>query len=582
MRKFTRALTAATAAGVLALAGCGGGDEGGSPAAGGKGVGDDKTPGTQINAQPRENLQEGGELKLSISDAYPSNWNPFHIDGNTVDVNNIMGMVTPSLWDFDNEGKYTPNENFLKDYKEEGEGEDFKVTLNLNPDAKWGNGDPITWEDFEATWKACNGENAVEDEEDSESTEAFACASTDGFREVESISKGESDSDVVIEFKNAYPDFAAPFSTVLKKESVADPKTFNTAWKTDIPNADWLSGPFTFDSADTAAKRVFLKPNENWWGEKPLLDKVSFYALAADAVGNAFANKEIDEVSYIIDAPTLESVKQRSDADVRMGTGRQWRHYTFNSTAGNLKDEKVRQAMAMGMDRAQIAKSALAGLPVDPEKVVLGNHFFMPGQDGYQDNSTDTTPYDPEKAGQLLDEAGWKLEDGKEFRTNDKGEELTVTYLMINGVSTSENEGKVLQDQMKKIGLNLKFAQSSPSEFFDKLNQGEFEVTSFTWQGTQFPMNNVDQIYGKNGGGNRTGLTIDKVEELVPQIASEVDHDKRVELTNEADKAIWEAVHTVPTYQRMEITAVPKDLANYGAFGLASGRPENIGWMKND
>lgn len=589
MRKITRALTAATAAGVLALAGCGGGDDGGSSGGsssksgkiGGDAiVGDADTPGTQVNGQPREKLKQGGELKLSIGPDYPANWNGLHLDGNQVDINNILGFVSPALFDIDHEGKPSPNENYLLEFEESGEGEDFEVVLKLNPEAKWNDGTPISWEDFHATWEACNGENTVDDDEDTDSDKKFACASTDGFREVADITKGESDSDVVIDFKNPYPDWSGTFSTVWKKDSVKDPKTFNTGWKGDVPPNEWLSGPFAFDKTDKAQKRITLKPNPKWWGDKPLLDSISFYSLDANAVGNAFANKEIDEVSYIIDAPTLQAVKQRDDADVRMGTGKQWRHFTFNSKAGNLKDEKVRQAIAMGVDRGQIAKSALAGLPVDAEKVVLGNHFFMPGQEGYVDNSTDTTPYDPEKAGQLLDEAGWTLDDGKEFRTNDKGEELVVQYLMINGIPTSENEGKVLQDQMKKIGVNVKFAQTASNDFFPKVIAGDYEIAAFTWQGTPYPMANVDQIYGSKGGSNFAQLTNEKVDELIPQIAKETDHKKRIDLTNEADKAIWESVHTLPTYQRMELTAVPKKLANYGAFGLATGRPENIGWEK--
>ncbi len=575
MRKNSRALFAAVAAGVIALSGCGGSGSGGGKSGGP--AGDPDTPGTQINAQPRDKVEEGGTLTIAVGEELPPNWNTMHLNGNGVDTNNIMGAVLPGNWDYDNTGKYTPNPNYLKDFKEEGEGADFKVTLHLNPDAKWNDGTPITWEDYEATWKACNGENTTEDDE--ATTEGFVCATTDGYSTIEKVSKGADEFEVVVDFKDSYPDWAAPLSGAMKKESVETPEVFNTGWVGDMPKNEWLAGPFKFDKVDTAQKRIYLVPNENWWGEKPKLEHLNFYGLASDATGNAFANKEVDVVQYIIDAPTYQTVSQRQDGEVRQGIGRQWRHFTVNSRKGALADQKVRQALAMGLDRATLAKSALSGLPVKPEDVVLGNHFFMPGQEGYVDNSKDTTPYDPEKAGKLLDEAGWKLEEGKDFRTNDKGEELTVTYSVITGISTSENEGKILQDQMKKIGMNVKMRQVSAAEFFPSLDKGDFEIAAFTWQGTQFPMNNINQIYGTDTG-NRTGLEIPKVLELIPQIAKELDHQKRIDLTNEADKAIWEAVHTIPNYQRMELTAVPKNLANYGAFGMASGHWEDVGFTK--
>ena len=48
--------------------------------------------------------------------------------------------------------------------------------------------------------------------------------------------------------------------------------------------------------------------------------------------------------------------------------------------------------------------------PLGIEAVPLGNHIFMRNQGGYKDNSGDVGKYDPARAAQLLDEAGWKLE----------------------------------------------------------------------------------------------------------------------------------------------------------------------------
>lgn len=582
MRKITRAMTAMAAAGVIALAGCSGGSgsSGGGGTGGGSGTGApaDGT-GTQINAKDRSELQEGGTLKLSFGEI-PPNWNPMNLEGNLVDVSNIMGFTMPGNWIYQPDGTFEINKNFLESYDVTDATDDSPqvVTLKLNKDAKWNNGDPITWEDYAQTAIPCNGENASSDPE---ATDAYICPSTDGWSEIASVEQGADEFEVKVTFKSAYPDWSSVLSRPMKKDSIIDVETFNKGWKTEAPNNDWMAGPFKIDKVDKAAQRIYMVPNENWWGDKPMLESVEWRGLKSDAIPNAFANKEIDVVSYIIDANTYQTVLKRDDAEVRMGTGKQWRHYTFNSKAPVLSDVKVRQAIAMGLDRVQTTKSDLAGIDmIKPDELVLGNHFFMPGQEGYVDNSVDTTPFDPEKAAALLDEAGWKLEDGKEYRTNEDGEELNVNYLAITGVATSENEGKMMQDQMKKIGVKVTMVPSSSTEFFDKIFAGEFEVTTFTWQGTNYPMANVDQIYGKEGGSNFAKLEIPKVDELAPQIAVEMDHQKRIDMTNEADKAIWEAVHTVPIYQRAELTAVPKNLANYGAFGLATGKPEDIGFVK--
>ena len=90
-------------------------------------------------------------------------------------------------------------------------------------------------------------------------------------------------------------------------------------------------------------------------------------------------------------------------------------------------------------------------------------------------------------------------------------------------------------------------------------------------------MMNIGQIYGK-GNSNFTGQSIKELNELIDKIGVEADHKKRVAMTNQADEIIWENVLNFPIYERMQLTAVPKKLANFGAVGLASYRAENIGF----
>ena len=53
-----------------------------------------------------------------------------------------------------------------------------------------------------------------------------------------------------------------------------------------------------------------------------------------------------------------------------------------------------------------------------------------------------------------------------------------------------------------------------------------------------------------------------------------------IALANEADQIIWEIVHTLPLYQRPELIATRRELANYGAFGMSSIQWENVGFTE--
>ena len=124
-------------------------------------------------------------------------------------------------------------------------------------------------------------------------------------------------------------------------------------------------------------------------------------------------------------------------------------------------------------------------------------------------------------------------------------------------------------------------------DFNNTLINGTFGIIAFTWQGTNYPMANVRQIYGaKNEGdtvpseSNYAQLVNPEIEKLIPQIDTEADKTKRQELTNQVDKLIWEEVHTLPIYRRVGYTATPKNLANYGAATFKSIKVEDIGYLK--
>lgn len=571
VRKSLSAI-ALLAAGSLAFSGCGSNSSSGSGSAGSS----SNAPAlADLNTHPRSDLKQGGALRLAISQL-PTDWNVYDVNGNGVDNQTIWGYIGVNNFDFAQDASYKADTDYLLSYDvQKASGSKGQVvTLHLNPKAKWNSGRQIDYTDYVATWKANSGSN-----------DKFTPASTDGWDSIASITKGASNTDVVVTFKGAYPDWASVLSATEPKEGVSDPTTYNTGWTTFNPK--YFTGPFTFQALDKSQKLLTLKRNPNWWGNPALLDTVSFRELETPADVNAFANNEIDAVGPLINANAVNTAKKRSDAAIRAAGSLQWRHFTLNSKSGVLADEKVRQAITRGLNREAIAGSDLAGLPLDPASVMLGNHFFMPGQEGYKDNSGDFS-YNVDAAKKLLDDAGWTMPSGGQYRTKD-GKELALNYTQLSGVPTSTNEGKLFQNDMQAIGVKVNIVNIDPDDMTKKLVGHSFDVIAFTWQGTDFPMNNIRQIYGASAPGKQTPagsnyaqLINPEIEKLIPQIATEQDVAKRQDLTNQVDKLIWEEGHTIPLYRRIGYTAVPKNLANFGAstFQGQETRPEDIGYTK--
>jgi len=321
--------------------------------------------------------------------------------------------------------------------------------------------------------------------------------------------------------------------------------------------------------------------NEKWWGNPAKLDRIVFREIDHNAWVDALANGEVDAIDIGPDANIYNRAKNIGGVEVRVAGGPNFRHITVNGTSANLSDIRVRQALAMAIDRETIARALLGPLGITPKP--LNNHIFMANQTGYQDNSGDVGKYSPEKAGQLLDAAGWKLDGTVRKRA---GKPLEITLVIPGGVSTSKQEGELMQNMLAKVGISLRISTVPLNVFFDKyLTPGQFDVTVFSWIGTPYPISSSKSIYvnpTRNAKGDldirqnfaRTGSP--EIDALYDQANAELDPKKAIEIANRADALIWQEVHSLTTYQRPELIACKKALANFGAFGF------NIPWVYQD
>jgi len=562
----------ATATLVASACGGGGGADGdggrssGAPDDDGAAASTASVPTRDIGAEDRANLRADGELRLALP-SFAENWNPLHIDGNGASYSELRQPLLPIFFDYDERGVPTPNPDYLLSAEKIGENPTV-VRYRLNPGAVWGDGSPIDGDDMRAVWQACNGED-----------DRFNCASTETLSSVASIETGDDRTEVTVTYESTFPDWTRTFSIpgVLRAESVADPQVFNEGWRE--LRADWLSGPFVPGTFDETQKVMTLVPNERWWGEPPLLERITWRAIAPDATAQAFANDEIDAFDIGADPDAYQRVGRVTGAEVRKAGGPDFRHFTFNSEAGLLTDRSIRQAIVHALDRASIAASDLAG--IDWPAAPLNNHVFLQGQEGYVDTAAATgLDHDPEKARALLDAAGWTP--GADGIREKDGQPLVVRFTQIASVKASENEALQARAQLEEVGIRLDIVTIPIPRFGPTLVAGEFELIAFSWIGTPYPFSGLVQIYGTGSESNYARLSLPEVDELAARVATETDPAERIALANRADALLWEAVHTLPLYQRPELIATRTRLANYGATGLSSLRWENIGYRKQE
>ena len=514
-----------------------------------------------INPQDPATLAQGGNLRLSVG-ALPANFNTLNIDGNEADTAGMLRATMPRAFVIAGDGTMKVNTDYFTNV-ELTQTDPQVVTYTINPKATWTDGTPITWEDIAAQVSATSGKD-----------KAFAIASPNGSDRVASVTRGVDDRQAVITFAQHYPEWRGMFAgntMLLPKSMTADAAVFN---KGQLNEPGPSAGPFVVSSVDRSAQRITLTRNPKWWGTQPLLDSITYLVLDDAARIPALQNNTIDATG-IASLDELTIAGRTEGISIRRAPGPSWYHLTFNGAPGSiLSDKALRQAVAKGIDRQAIVNVSQRGLVANPTP--LGNHVFVAGQQGYQDNSA-VVAYDPEKAKTELDALGWKL--NGQFREKN-GKQLVIRDVLYDSQS-GRQVAQVAQNSLAQIGVKLELDVKSANGFFTNyVNVGDFDITQFSWVGDAFSLCCLNQIFTTGAESNFGKISSPAIDAKVEEVLDELDPAKARTLANEVDTMLWDEVFSLALFQSPGNVAVRSKLANFGPAGLGDLNYSAIGFMK--
>lgn len=539
---------------------------------------------SSINSQPVSKLKQGGTLTLPI--LYPPiNYNISHPDGNDADVSGMMGMTLPSLIYFDSNGKLQLDKNYVTAF-EQTKASPQTLRIALNPKAIWSDGKKISLADFVGHWNALNGTNA-----------AYQVVSKQGYEDISSVKKGANTNEIIVTFKKPYPDWQGLFSGLMPTSLTKDAETFNNAWKTKPAIG---SGPFIFESANADQTTVVWVKNPKWWGSKPILDKVIYRAIGPDAQYAALANNEIQYMDLATDANSLKRARSNSKLQVHdvPGVGT-WEHIDINSKNPILADVDVRRAITVALNR-QVYAEANTGLFVK-NPVVKNNRTFYDGQACNVDASGKWGKRNTALADELLDKAGWTVATSSSEKDSNgdakvvgfryysgpakaglvANQKMTIKFTYPTNYPNRANVATLTQAMLRAapIGIDLQLREVPRSDYFSKyvdVDKLDFELVTFAWSGSSFPISGSMNIVDKTSKQNYAKDSITpQMQSLILQAAGELDPVKRCALANSVEKALWDNGYNIPLYMWPGTSATAKTLANFGSFG-----PSSIDWTK--
>jgi len=313
------------------------------------------------------------------------------------------------------------------------------------------------------------------------------------------------------------------------------------------------AGPFTF-VRKVPNDRVDLKkwPGYGGWNsvqKKPgavELDGVSIRWIGSSSVLGSLVQSGDADVATFLDPISVPDYKDNKAfqfyAKDQAGTGLQ---FVMNIRKPPLDDIRVRQALITGSDRPGLNTLLYDGL------FAVGQGPLNDVHPCYWRGAETMYPYNPTKAGQLLDQAGWVLPQAGGMRVA-KGVKNVAdgTPLRIRMTMISRKEmGEGLQAQFKQLGIDFAVEVVPGPVQLDRVQKREFDLI-YERQRSPDPVI-LDQIWNSKwevpGGWAWTGFKDAAFDALVGQLRTVPDFAKRCEIARDVQKTIMENALMLPT-----------------------------------
>ena len=236
------------------------------------------------------------------------------------------------------------------------------------------------------------------------------------------------------------------------------------------------TGPYVYDEYVAGQYTTFVR-NENYWGEQPYYDKIVAKYIPDNASRvQALQTGEIDliygsaELSYedYNQATAIEGIEGKFAP-----SGSTIRNIILNFN-GNLADLSVRQALAYAIDKGAISEGLTYGYEPVADTIV-------PDGTPYSDicGTIDYT-YNVDRANQLLDEAGWAMNESTGIREKD-GTPLHIVFTCPTDDSTIGSIATLIQSQLAEVGIEVEIKSMEKMEWYASyMEPTGWDITAMT------------------------------------------------------------------------------------------------------
>lgn len=590
-------MLASTAAVAFILAACGNGDT--DDNTGNSGNGSDTSENTDENASPGDEAEpvtfdqrvenegepiDGGTLSIGyVSDSPFTGIFSWELYTGNPDAD-IMSYTMGTLFGYDENYQIDDSGAASFDLDQDAN----KVTITLKDDVLWHDGEPVTAGDIAFAYEIIGhpeytGVRYSGDFANIVGMEEYKDGATDSIEGITIV----DDKTVEIEYQTVGVQMLQAGGGVW---SYAAPRHYLE----DVPVAELESapeirenpigfGPFKVDNI-VPGESVSYTAFEDYYRGAPKIDRIEletvptttavaamenaqydlFMSMPTDQFENyenipGYTNLGIDDTAYTYIGFKLgEWQEAEKDEDGNIVEPAQ---NVYNPDS-KMADKNLRQAMAYAIDNDAVGAKYYQGLRR------RANSPIIPNFSDYYNEDLEGYPFDPDRANEVLDEAGYEDTDGDGIRETPEGEELVINFASMSGGETAEPIVKYYMQSWERVGLKVELLEGRLHEFnsfYDRVEADDPEIDIYqgAWSTGFDPT--PEGLYGRLAPYNYTRWATEENDEYMEAMTSTegFDLEWRQEQFKEWQEYFMDELPIIPTLFRKAVTPVNNRVGVY-------------------
>ena len=472
--------------------------------------------------------------------------------------------------------------------------ENSSVTITVRDDVYWHDGEQVTADDVVFAHEILGDPNYTgirygEDIANVEGMEEFKNGEADS---ISGLELSDDEMSVTIHYKEFDPTMTQAgggvWSYAAPRHHLGDIPAEELESHPNVRENPVGFGPFKVDNV-VPGESVEFSAFEDYYLGAPKLDGITVERVPSSGAIEALRAGEFDWVDTV---PTdqYDTFQDGIPGYTTLGyTGQSYDFIGFklgewDQEAGKVQvdpdakmaDKNLRQAMAYALDIDQVSESFYSGLRQRATTHIIPNFtdFHRDDLEGY--------PYDPDRANQLLDEAGYEDVDGDGYREDPDGEPLEITYASRAGSEVAETVAQYYLQAWEEVGLNVSLLDGRLHEnnaHIDRVQADDPDIDVFELGFGVGSDPTPIGLYGPNEPFNLARYESEENNEYLQDFVSEeaFDDDYRQQVFYDWQEFFIDEIPTLPTFWRTELQLVNDRVSVYAHDAIPGQDPDVYG-----